>query len=221
LFAALLWLTDRYGLPIRLLEFGASAGLNLLVDRYCYVVDGRELGDRESPLRFDEPWTPGPPIDVDAAAAALAIVERAGCDVAPLDPSLPEHQLRLLSYVWPDERERIERARTALAIAAAAPVRVAERSASEWLADLLAESTPGRLTVVWHSVVRQYVPVGEWAAIESVIDAAPEPTVLLSMEPSRTDAGRVELTARLAADEAPRRLASCGHHGPPVLWQQQ
>ncbi len=45
LFAGLLWLTERYLLPIRLLEIGASAGLNLFVDRFCYVVHGLSLGD--------------------------------------------------------------------------------------------------------------------------------------------------------------------------------
>jgi hypothetical protein len=219
MFAALLWLTDRYAMPIRLLEFGASAGLNLLVDRYCYVVDGRELGDPMSPVRFEEPWAPGPPIDVEAAASALRVVERAGCDVAPLDPSRHEHQLRLLSYIWPDELERIRRARIALEIAARSPVRVAERSASPWLAEHLSRQRPDCLTVVWHSIVRQYVPAQEWGAIESVLAASPEPTVVLSMEPSRADPGRVELTARRDRDREPELLAWCGHHGPPVLWQ--
>jgi hypothetical protein len=220
LFAALLWLANRSRMPIRLLEFGASAGLNLLVDRYCYVVEGRELGDPASPVRFEEPWAPGPPIDVAAAASALRIPERAGCDVAPLDPSRPEHQLRLLSYIWPDELGRIERARATLAIAARSPIRVAERSASPWLAEQLAREHAGCLTVVWHSVVRQYVPAEEWAAIESVLARAPEPTVVVSMEPSRADPGRVELVARLSRDRQSELLALCGHHGPPVLWQQ-
>ena len=109
LFAGLLWLSDRYRRPIRLLEVGASAGLNLLADRYSYVVDGHELGDPASPLRFIDPWVPPPPIDLAAAAAKLRIVARAGCDLAPLDPTRPDDQLTLLSYIWADELDRVSR----------------------------------------------------------------------------------------------------------------
>lgn len=219
MFAALLWLTDRYGMPIRLLEIGASAGLNLLFDRYCYVVDGVELGDVSSPLRFVEPWTPGPPIDVPPCASRLRIAERGGCDLAPLDPSRPEHRLRLLSYIWPDELQRIERARTALEVAAEGPIPVQERAASTWLAEQLAGPADGQLTVVWHSVVRQYVPSGEWDAVESAIAGAAGPTVELAMEPSAEKPGRFELSFRGDPDEEYQRLAWCGDHGPPVLWQ--
>ena len=137
LFAGLLWLTDRHRRPIRLLEVGASAGLNLVADRYSYVVDGRELGDPGSPLRFVDPWAPPPPIDLAAAAAALRITARAGCDLAPLDPTQPDDQLTLLSYIWPDEPHRIERMRAALAVAARDPIPVAARHGSEWLAETL------------------------------------------------------------------------------------
>ena len=60
LYGGLLWLSERHGLPIRLLEIGASAGLNLNVDRFRYVVGGAPLGDPASPLEFVEPWH-GPP----------------------------------------------------------------------------------------------------------------------------------------------------------------
>ena len=121
LFAGLLWLTNRHRRPIRLLEIGASAGLNLIADRYCYVVGGRELGDPASPLRFVEPWTPPPPIDLEATASAIRIVARAGCDLSPLDPTHGDDQLTLLSYIWPDELHRIDRMRAALSVAARGP----------------------------------------------------------------------------------------------------
>jgi hypothetical protein len=219
MFAALLWLTDRYGMPIRLLEIGASAGLNLLFDRYCYVVDGVELGDVLSPLRFVEPWTPGPAIDVVAAARSLRVPARGGCDLAPLDPSRPEHRLRLLSYIWPDELQRIERARTALDVAAESPIPVQERAASAWLAEQLAGPADGQLTAVWHSVVRQYVPTAEWDSVQSAIAEAAGPTVELAMEPSADKPGLFELSFRDDPDEEYQRLAWCGDHGPPVLWR--
>jgi hypothetical protein len=64
------------------------------------------------------------------------------------------------------------------------------------------------------------VPDGEWAAIESACWGAATPTVVLAMEPSVSDVGRVELTVRADARDEPQRLAWCGHHGPPVVWQQ-
>ena len=77
--------SERHGLPIRLLEIGASAGLNLNVDRFRYVVGGAPLGDPASPLEFAEPWNGLPVADPVAAAARLQIAERAGCDRAPID----------------------------------------------------------------------------------------------------------------------------------------
>ncbi|MCB1040214.1 MAG: DUF2332 family protein, partial [Acidimicrobiales bacterium] len=42
----------RGGLPLRVLEVGASAGLNLRFDRYRYVAAGRSWGPAQSPLQF-------------------------------------------------------------------------------------------------------------------------------------------------------------------------
>jgi len=89
--------------------------------------------DPASPVRFDEPCVPPPEIDLAAAARELRIVKRAGCDLAPLDPASLEDRLALLSYIWPDELKRFNRARTALALSAAAPSHVVAQSADAWL----------------------------------------------------------------------------------------
>ena len=73
LYPVLLWLTAVHGRPLRLLEIGASAGLNLICDRYRYDVGELTLGDPGSPVRFEQPWRPAPAIDLAAAAAALRI----------------------------------------------------------------------------------------------------------------------------------------------------
>ncbi len=218
LFAGLLWLADRHRRPIRLLEVGASAGLNLLADRYSYAVGGRELGDPTSPLRFVDPWLPSPPIDLEATALALRIVSRAGCDLAPLDPTQPDDRLTLLSYIWPDELHRIDRLRAALSVAAGAPVVIAARPGSEWLPEVLGDDRDGELTVVWHSVMRQYVEPEEWAAIERAIAGRPG-VVRLSMEPALDRQARMELTVHDPADAPGTRLAVCDDHGLPIRWE--
>lgn len=212
LYAALLWLTERRGMPIRLLELGASAGLNLLVDRYCYVVDGVALGDPTSPVRLVEPWRPGPGIDVEGAARRLRIVERSGCDLAPLKTT---DRITLLSYIWPDEPERTGRTRAALDLAAQDPPPVAAAGATEWLR---AQPPPSgdALTVIWHSVFRQYLPAGEWEALEA---AHPASAVWLAMEPGHDHIRHMTLTLRETPDEPPQLLAMCGDHGAPVEWR--
>jgi hypothetical protein len=224
LFAGLLWLADRYRRPIRLLEIGASAGLNLLVDRYGYLAGGERLGDPGSPLRFVDPWSPPPPIDLTAAAAGLRIAARAGCDLAPLDPTEPEDQITLLSYIWPDELHRIERLRSAFAVAeAAGRVPVAMETASAWLPEAIGETGDGELTVVWHSLFRQYLQAAEWEALQQAFGATAlgtgaGTTVWMSMEPSSDRLARVQLTLRLDPDGPVTTLALCDDHGLPIRW---
>ncbi|MGN6867465.1 MAG: DUF2332 domain-containing protein [Solirubrobacteraceae bacterium] len=217
LFAGLLWLTERHRRPIRLLEVGASAGLNLLADRYTYVVGALELGDPASPLRFVDPWVPPPVADLADVASNLRIVARAGCDVAPLDPSRPDDQLTLLSYIWPDELHRIDRMRGALSVAARDPVPVAKRLGSEWLPETLASAEDGELVVVWHSVMRQYVAPGEWAAIMGAL-AGRRDVVRLSMEPALDHTAQMQLTVDDPAGAPTRRLGVCDDHGLPIRW---
>lgn len=221
LFAALIWLADRHRLPIRLLEIGASAGLNLIPDRYCYVVAGAEVGDPSSPVRFEEPWQPGPPLNPAGAARHLEIVARAGCDIAPLDPRIAEDRLTLLSYIWPDEMERVRRIVAAVDVAARSRTPIAARPASAWLPEVLGERRPRELTVIWQSIVRQYVEPGEWAAIDEAIRYAARadtPVTWLTMEPSDDHLARMRLLCRTEPDGEECVLASCGDHGPPVIW---
>ncbi|MGO9497652.1 MAG: DUF2332 domain-containing protein [Solirubrobacteraceae bacterium] len=217
LFAGLLWLTDRHRRPIRLLEVGASAGLNLIADRYSYVVGGRELGDPGSLLRFVDPWTPPPPIDLEATASALRIVARGGCDLSPLDPTRGEDQLTLLSYIWPDELHRIDRMRAALAVAERDRVPVAVRRASEWLPEALDADREDELTVVWHSVMRQYVDSEEWDAIVRALEGRPS-AVRLSMEPTPGPQRRMQLTVHDPIGAPEVLLAVCDDHGLPIRW---
>jgi hypothetical protein len=92
LIAAGHWLADRFGLPMVLSELGASAGLNLLWDRYVLDLPGASLGPPEAPVRLAPDWTGALP-----PAHPPQIAARAGVDLNPLDPGTD--RLRILSYI--------------------------------------------------------------------------------------------------------------------------
>jgi hypothetical protein len=217
----------RSGLSsVRLLELGASAGLNLLVDRYFIAGDGWSHGPASSPLRLAQavlgPLVPAP----------FTVVQRRGCDLAPIDASTVEGRLRLTSFVWPHDLHRHERLGAALAVAASHPVTVDSAPASSWLASMLEPAVAGGvLTVVWHSITRQYWPPAEVTATSRVLDAARQrmPIAHIAMEfpvsgerpDGESEYRPPELTVRLSvpgrlADPAPVLLGTVADHGVPV-----
>jgi len=109
------------GLPLRLFEVGASAGLNLRWDSYRYSAGDFAWGPAESPLRLDFELRGAP---LPAPPAQVEVAERRGCDVAPVDPATPRGRETLLAYVWPDQKARVERLKAALALAPSVPVAV-------------------------------------------------------------------------------------------------
>lgn len=131
--AAAHWLHTNFGLPLKLSELGASAGLNLLFDKYTLQIGKRYWGSREATVRLTPGWQGNlPPL------SQPHIVERRGVDLSPLRAGHPEDELRLISYIWADQTNRIKRARAALAFS---PPQVDKADAIEWL--------PNRLAVPW------------------------------------------------------------------------
>jgi hypothetical protein len=207
--------------PMRAFELGASAGLNLHFDRYRYESGGLAAGPEDSPVRFVDYWRGGdPPFD-----APVDLVERAGCDLDPIDPTTEAGRLSLLSYVMPDQLERIAMMRGALEVAAVDPVRVDRASADEWIANrLAAEPAAGVTTVVFHSVFWIYPPAAVTDAIRSTIEAAGarasdgSPLHWLRYEEGAERMGVVELRLRSWPGGTDELLARGGHHFQPLEW---
>jgi len=204
----------RTGMPLRLLEVGASAGLNLRFDRYRYAADGFSWGDPASTVVIEFE------LDGDAPEPEpVEVLERRGCDPQPLDPTTDEGKLTLLSFVWPDQAERLQRLRAALDAAADLPVAVERGGAARWIGERLAESCEGMATVVFHSIVMQYLPEAERVEFERRLAAVGEeavataPLFWLRMEPAGERA-EVRLTRWPEGEE--QLLARVGYHGTPV-----
>jgi hypothetical protein len=203
------------GMPLRLLEVGASAGLNLRWDRYRYAAGDFSWGPADSPVRLEfelEGESPDFP-------SAVEIAVRHGCDASPIDPTTEEGRLTLLAYIWPDQAERIARMRAALKVASALPVQVDREPAASWAKRMLFEPAPGQSTVLYHSIVMQYLSEEERGTFHANIQAAGEratkeaPLAWLRMEPGGERAD-VHLTTWPSGET--RHLARVGYHGSPV-----
>jgi len=209
------------GLPLRILEVGASAGLNLRLDRFWYETDGRGIGDPASPVRFADVWD-GDPVPFDTP---MVVAERAGCDRDPIDPTSDEGRLALLGYVWPDQADRFKQLRGAFEVASRVPAPVDRADALDWLARHLAEPRPEMATVVFHSIVLQYFPPADAARLATLLaDAGARatrsaPLAWLRLEPNApNELTHAELRLTIWPSGEERLLARAGFHGAPVHW---
>lgn len=207
---------DETGLPLRLLEVGASAGLNLRWDRFRYRAPGFSWGPEGSPVVLDLQLEGQPP---PVLPAAIAVASRQGCDASPIDPTTPEGRLTLLTFIWPDQVERIARMRGALDVAAEEPVELDREAAGPWAQRMLADPAPGQATAIYHSIVSQYLNDEERSRLFETIRAAGEratldaPLAWLRMEPA-DDRANLDLTLWPGGED--HHLARVGYHGTPV-----
>jgi hypothetical protein len=208
----------EWALPLRLLEIGASGGLQLRFDHYRYEAGHLVFGTPGSPVRFVGWWDGLPPFDTPCAVAV-----REGCDRDPIDACTDEGRLTLMSFVWPDQGDRLAALRGALDVAARVPVRVERAEAADWLVAKLARPVAGAATVIFHSIVWQYLAVREQRRVRALIEdggcraSADAPLAWLRFEPS-ADGTCCEVRLRSWPGGAHRLLATAGYHGRPIRW---
>lgn len=213
LIAAAHWLTDRFGLPLVLSELGASAGLNLLWDRYALSVHGQSFGPADPSLILTPDWTgPLPP------AARITVLDRRGVDLCPLDPI--SNRLRLLAYLWADQPDRLARTRIALDLAARLRPQVDKADAADWLETRLQTRHEGAVHLVFHTVAWQYFPPSTRSrALAAMATASRQsPLARLSMEADGNAPGAA-LTLTLWPDGETISLGRADFHGRWIDWQ--
>ena len=220
--AGLSWIAARHHLPVRTLEVGASAGLLTRWPHYGYDTGETRTGDPASPLQFGREWyfAPPPPLAED-----LRAVECAASDIAPIDATTDDGQLTMLSFLWPDQRERRDRLVAALAVARRHPVTVERADAGRWVSERLAEPLPRDVsTVVYHSIVWQYLPGPTRDALRTALHAAgatasaSSPLHWLRMEPATVEHADLRVTTWPGGEETV--LADVGYHGGAIRWRR-
>ncbi len=215
------WLTTRDISHFDYLEVGASAGLNLNFDRY-YACSGQlRMGTPSSEVRFMGDCfshTPALP------RVGARVHRKRGVDISPLDVTQREDELRLLSFLWPDQKVRLERTRAAISIAQQHVPLVDSGSADDWLQMQLSRPSD-HAVMVFHSIVWQYLGAGTQSRMREALSEAgtrattSAPLIWARMEPSGPVAD-VQVDVWDGTSDEPQhfRLAEVGYHGQNLNW---
>ena len=208
------------GLPLALVEVGASAGLNLLFDRYAYDYgEGVVRGDAASSVRIScslrgEAIPPLP-------EAMLRIASRVGVDLDPVDVRDPDARLWQRALIWPEHTTRADNLRRALQIAQETPPPVVAGDALALLPGILDSIPKDAAPCVFHThAVYQFAPEERHRLYALLVErsARRDLVVQIGMEPS--DAGSSVLCASIYRHGRPtkQRLAECDYHGAWLAW---
>jgi hypothetical protein len=153
--------------PLAHLDVGASAGLNLLLDRYHYRYEpGGSVGP-ESPIEL-ECGTRGA---VPVPTVMPVIAARLGIDRRPVDLADESAVRWLEACVWPDQTDRFERLRAALTLARREGIAVRVGDAVTDVGLLVESIASSGHPVVTNTWVLNYLSAAERAAYVHVLDA--------------------------------------------------
>jgi len=219
--AGLLWLSGKLGQKFELLEIGASAGVNTMMARYHYDLNGVEAGPSASPMQIKPEWHGPPPPD-----NPVEIVSMKGCDQNPIDLTDDEIAARLKGYIWPEMPVRFGRMEAAIALAKEEKPNLVKADAADWVEEQLQEPQEAGVTrVLMHSIVWQYLPsktkeriinAMEEAAVQATIE---RPLAWISSETNRKTF-RHELIVRYwPSGGEPINLGHAHAHGIWVNWK--
>ncbi len=162
--------------PLALIEIGASAGLNLRLDRYAYDYGaGRLAGDPHAPVRLT--CALRGPLAPPLLATMPRIASRVGLDLAPLDARDPVAARWLRACVWPEAAGRRALLERALADARDDPPPLVAGDALAALPGLVAAIPRGTPICLFHTATLAYFAREErarFAALVSTLAAGRE-----------------------------------------------
>lgn len=168
LLPAVAGIAQETGRPLGLVDVGTSAGLNLLLDRYAYHYEPGGAVGGPSPVRLSAKVRGDRPLPVPTVMPAIA--SRVGLDLHPADVTDPVAVRWLIACQWPDQLERLERARDALEAARQDPPHIMQGDAVDDLPAAIATVSADALPVVTSSWVMAYLPEDRQRAFIEQLD---------------------------------------------------
>lgn len=133
--------------PLAIVEVGASAGLNLLFDRYGYDYGTARIGDASPCLECDSYLVPD---------HVPEVAWRIGLDREPVDVRDDDAIAWLRACVWADQMSRIAQFDAAVAGARRNPPTIVRGDAINDLEDVIAQVPLDAHLVIWHTMVVTY-----------------------------------------------------------------
>jgi len=207
---------------VGLLEIGPSVGLNLRLDRYRYVYEGRnaqiEWGKEGATpeLICEARGKSLPPVP-----ERLEVVARHGLELAPIDLSEPSALRWLRALIWPEHVERGRLMDEALAVAIDVPVEIAAGDATRDIEAAIARlpADAPRVLFATHAIyqipqegIREMLAGIARASVTSPVD-------LIVMESNKKGESKIDW---FAFEEGERRgrtvLAHSDSHGRWIDW---
>jgi hypothetical protein len=205
-----------------LVELGCSGGLNLRLDHFDLELGGLALGRADGPVQL-RPELRGHLGALRHEGLVMPqIGNRTGIDPHPVDPTTPEGRLTLLSYVWPDQEERLARVEAAIGLARAVPAEIVALGAggppdtASALEAVIGAPVP---TVVQQSIMWQYVaPEQRWRITEVMEERGAQatdesPLGWVRYEPDEWDRRRAAVWLRRWPGGSDRLVAHVDYHG--------
>ncbi len=225
---------EEVAVPLGLVELGASAGLNLLLDRwaYAYSPDGPRYGDPTRDVLV-EAHSRGNAVP---ALGPVTFGSRVGIDLHPISVCDDEAARWLMACVWTEQLSRFERLRAAIEAARTDPPRLLAGDIVDKLPAAAAAVPENQHLAVQNSWVLNYLPPGARERLVAVFDEigsardlswvsmeSPEAVPGLAFPPrpdgSEDDSATVAvLSTWRNGRKAVRRLADSHPHGSWLHW---
>jgi hypothetical protein len=211
------------GRPLGLIEVGASAGFNLLFDRYGYDYgERRAAGDPRSSIRFACALRGAvlPPIQ----AGIPPVAARVGVDLNPVQAADPQATLWLRALVWPEHPARAALLQQVLALARDNPPPLIAGDALEVLPQTVADTPTDAALCVFHTATLAHFPHEARERFQTLIPELARQRELFwlssegSADPGRRGQHVTVLTAFQNGRRVERQLAYSHPHGAWLEW---